>query len=172
MKDKIKEFRLNITIPAIFTIIIGVLLMVFPDPSINAISKVIAAIIVLSGVIIVINQIIEKGFDGLGVAVGVILAIIGIWLFLDSGKIARIIPIAIGVILVIHGVQDLGLAIEGAKLHANRAWLSFLLAILNIALGIVCIADAFQIVSLATRLIGAMLVWDGLVDFGIVLAFL
>lgn len=168
MKDKVKEFRLNITIPAIFTIIIGALLLIFPDPSINAISKVIACIVIISGVLIVINQFLEKGFECLGIAVGVILAIIGVWLFFDSGKIAKIIPIAIGVILVIHGVQDLGLAIEGAKLHASRAWLSFILAVVNIFLGVVCIAYAFQIVKLTTRIAGAMLIWDGLVDFGLV----
>ncbi|MCR4830550.1 MAG: DUF308 domain-containing protein [Pseudobutyrivibrio sp.] len=168
MKEKIKEFRLNITIPAIFTIAIGVLLLLFPAESLATISKVIACIIVLSGVFIVINQIYERGFNGLGVAVGVILAIIGVWLFNDSGKIVNIIPIAIGVILVIHGVQDLALAIEAAKAHGQNAWFAFVLAIFNIFLGVLCIGASFQIVNLATRLIGAMMIWDGITDFGLV----
>ena len=168
MKDKFKEFRLNVTIPAVFSIIIGALLLIFPEASLATFSKVIASIIVLCGLFIVINQIYERGFNGLGVAVGVILAIIGVWLFNDSGKIVKIIPIAIGVILVIHGVQDLGLAFEAVKAHGNRTWVSFLIAAFNIFLGIICIGDAFQVVSLATRLIGVMLIWDGLTDFGIV----
>ena len=163
MKDKIKEFRLNITIPAIFTVIVGALLLIYPVESLATISKVIAIIIILSGIFIVINQVFERGFDnGLGIAVGVIVAIVGVWLFYDSGKIISIIPIAIGVILVIHGVQDLGLAIEATRAKASGFWLSFILAAVN------CIGAAFKVVSLATQLIGIMLIWDGITDFGIV----
>lgn len=168
MKDKIREFRLNITIPALLTMVIGVLLAVFPAESLMAFSKIIAVIIILSGIFIIINQILERGISTVGIAVGIILAIIGIWLFNDSGKIIQIIPIAIGVILVIHGVQDLGLAIEATKAHARSPWIAFLIAALNILLGIICIGAAFKIVSLATRIIGIMLIWDGLTDFGIV----
>ena len=92
MKEKIKEFRLNITIPAIFTVAVGILLLVFPVESLATISKVIAAIIILSGIFIVISQIFERGLNnGLGIAVGAIVAVIGIWLFNDSGKIISII---------------------------------------------------------------------------------
>ena len=37
MKDKIKEFRLNITIPAIFTVIVGALLLIYPVESLATI---------------------------------------------------------------------------------------------------------------------------------------
>ena len=169
MKEKIKSFRLNITIPALFTIAIGVLLLIFPEESLVTIARIIAAVIILSGAFIVVNQIYERGFNNaLGIAVGVILALIGIWLFSDPYKIVSSIPIAIGVILVIHGVQDLTMAIEAARAHASNSWIAFVLALFNIFLGIICIADAFNIVSLATRIIGFMLIWDGITDFGIV----
>ena len=169
MKDKIKEFRLNITIPAVFTMVIGILLLVFPVESLATISKVIAAIIILSGIFVVVNQLIEHGVDNaLGIAVGMMILIVGIWLFNDSGKIISIIPIAIGVILVIHGVQDLGMAVEAARAKASNFWISFVLAVINIVFGIICIGAAFQVVSLATRIIGIMLIWDGITDFGIV----
>ena len=148
MKDKIKEFRLNITIPAVFTMVIGILLLVFPVESLATISKVIAAIIILSGIFVVVNQLIEHGVDNaLGIAVGLMILIVGIWLFNDSGKIISIIPIAIGVILVIHGVQDLGMAVEAARAKASNFWISFVLAAVKI---------------------GVMLIWDGITDFGIV----
>ena len=169
MKDKFKSFRLNITIPAVFTIVIGVLLLLFPAESLATISRIIAGIIVLTGVFIVISQIYERGFNNaLGVAVGIILALIGVWLFTDPMKIVSIIPIAIGVILVIHGMQDLAMAFEAARAHAPSPWIAFIIAALNILLGVICIGAAFKIVSIATRIIGAMLIWDGITDFGIV----
>ena len=169
MKEKFKSFRLNITIPAIFTIVIGVLLLFYPTESLVAMSRVIAGIVILSGVFIVVSQIYERGFNNaLGVAVGVILALIGVWIFKDPMKIVSIIPIAIGVILVIHGVQDLAMAVEAARARASSPWIAFVIAALNIILGVICIGAAFKLVSIATRIIGFMLIWDGITDFGIV----
>ena len=168
MKEKIKSLRLNITLSAVISVVIGILLLVYPEQSLATISKVIAAVIVLVGVIIVISQILEAGANKLGIVIGFILAVIGIWIYTKPGSVVHIIPIAIGVILVYHGVQDLALALEGAKAKASRPWLPFLLAVLNIVLGIVCIAGAFQIVNLTIRIIGIMLIYDGLTDFGIV----
>jgi len=168
MKEKFKELKLNITISAIISIVIGVLLLVFPEKSLITISRVIACIIVLSGLSIIVSQIFEYGLNGLGIVVGGVLAIIGIWIFRAPDAIVSIIPIAIGVILVVHGVQDLGLALEGLKAKADRAWLPFIFATLNILLGIVCIAAAFKVVAITVQIIGIMLIYDGLTDFGIV----
>lgn len=164
MKEKIKDLRLNITVSGILSIIIGVLLLIYPAQSLSTIGKAIGAIIILAGLFVIISQLIENGFDAMSMVVGGVLAVIGIWIFMAPGAIVSIIPIAIGVLLVVHGLQDLGLALEATRVHAPRPWLSFIIAIVNILLGIVCIADAFNMVTLATRLIGLMLMYDGITD--------
>ncbi|SHJ21365.1 Uncharacterized membrane protein HdeD, DUF308 family [Pseudobutyrivibrio xylanivorans DSM 14809] len=164
MKEKIKGLRLNITISGIISIIVGILLLAYPTESLNTISRVIAVIVILAGICAIISQIIEKGFNAMGIAVGGVLALIGLWIFIAPGSIVSIIPIAIGVLLVVHGLQDLGLAIETIKTKAPRPWLTFIIAIVTILLGAVCIADAFHLVEIATRLIGLMLIYDGITD--------
>lgn len=164
MKEKIKGLRLNITISGLFSIILGILLLAYPAESLTTISRVLAGIIILAGIFIIISQIFENGFNAMGIAVGGVLAIIGLWIFMAPGAIVSIIPIAIGVLLVVHGLQDLGLAIEATKAHAPRPWLTFIVAIINILLGAVCVADAFNVVAIATRLIGIMLIYDGITD--------
>lgn len=164
MKEKIKDLRLNITVSGILSIIIGILLLIYPAQSLSTIGKAIGAIIVLAGVFVIISQLFENGFNAMGMVVGGVLAVIGIWIFMAPGAIVSIIPIAIGVLLVVHGLQDLGLAMEATKLHAPRPWLSFIIAIVNIFLGVICIADAFHMVTLATRIIGLMLMYDGITD--------
>lgn len=168
MKEKIKGLRLNITISAVFSIIVGILLLVYPAESLMTIGKVIGGIIILAGVVIILGQIYENGFNAMGIVVGGILALVGVWIFASPGAIVSIIPIAIGVLLVVHGLQDMGLAIEALRAHAPRAWLPFLFAVGNIALGAVCIAGAFHLVEIATRIIGVMLIYDGITDIGIV----
>ena len=56
------------------------------------------------------------------------------------------------------------MAIEVVKAKGNRAWLLFIFAILNIAVGAVCILMAFQIVKTIFWLIGIMLIYDGVTD--------
>lgn len=164
MKEKIKGLRLNITISGLFSIIIGALLLIYPAESLSTIGRAIAIIIILAGAFIIISQIYEYGFNAMGIVVGGVLAVIGVWIFIAPGAIVSIIPIAIGVLLVVHGLQDLGLGIEATKAKAPRPWLTFIIAIVTILLGALCIADAFKVVQIATRLIGIMLIYDGLTD--------
>ncbi|SDB19141.1 Uncharacterized membrane protein HdeD, DUF308 family [Pseudobutyrivibrio sp. YE44] len=168
MKEKLKDLRLNITISAVVSIIIGILLVVRPAESLSTIGNIIGAIVILLGVGIIIGQIYERGFNAMGIVVGAVLAIIGIWIFKSPEAILSIIPMAIGVVLVVHGIQDLGLAVEAVKVHAPRSWLPFVIAGFNIALGVLCVVASFKIISLATQLIGVMLVYDGITDIGIV----
>ncbi len=166
MKEKIKGLRLNITISAVISIIIGMLLMIFPTETTEILSRIIAGIIILAGVAIIISQIFENSKNVMGIVVGAILAILGIWMFMSpQGNIfINIIPIAIGVILVVHGVQDLGMAFEVLKTKQGGSLLLFIGAIVNIVLGLLCIAMAFDIITTIVWLIGLMMVFDGVTD--------
>lgn len=168
MKEKIKSLRLNITISALISVLIGVLLIIFPTQSLNTIGKVIAVIIIFSGISVIISQIYESGVNVMGIVVGAVIALVGIWMFNSPSGIISIIPIAIGVLLVAHGIQDLKLAIEATRAKADRPWIPYLISVLNIVLGIICIAGAFNILKIATQLIGFMLIFDGISDIGIV----
>jgi uncharacterized membrane protein HdeD (DUF308 family) len=168
MKEKMKDLRLNITMSALFTIVIGILLLLYPAESLSTIGRVIAIIIIITGLLIVISQILESGKNTMGMVVGGVLALVGVWMFTAPTAIASIIPMAIGVLMVVHGLQDLSMAIEAVKLHAPRPWLPFILAIVNIAFGAICFCGAFNILTVATRVIGVMLIYDGLSDIGIV----
>ena len=166
MKEKIKGLRLNITISAIISIVIGALLIAYPTEVTIAISRIIAAIVIFAGLAIVGSQFFENNKNIMGMIVGGIIIVLGIWLMLkpEGNFILNLIPIIIGVILVFHGVQDIGMAIEVVKAKGNRAWLLFIFAILNIAVGAVCILMAFQIVKTIFWLIGIMLIYDGVTD--------
>ncbi|MBE5911504.1 DUF308 domain-containing protein [Pseudobutyrivibrio sp.] len=166
MKEKIKGLKINITASAIISIIIGLLLVTYPDEITIALSRVIACIIIVAGVAIVLSQIFENDKNALGIAVGGILSLLGVWMLLapEDNIIINIIPIAIGVILVVHGVQDLTMAVEIVRNKGKNSWVVFLGAIINIVLGALCIAMAFQVVKMIFWLIGVMLIYDGITD--------
>jgi uncharacterized membrane protein HdeD (DUF308 family) len=100
--------------------------------------------------------------------VAILIAVIGLWMFFQPAMMVSLIPIAIGVLLVVHGVQDISLAFEGKKNKATNWWGMLLMAIINIALGVLCVINAFGLVEFSMVLIGIMLVYDGLSDMLIV----
>ncbi|MBR1571426.1 MAG: DUF308 domain-containing protein [Lachnospiraceae bacterium] len=168
MFEKLKEINLNVTIQALISLVIGIMLLVSPAAIITIIAKVIAAIIIISGVVFLISALTDSSKSALGITVSILVAIIGIWMFVHPELIASLIPIAMGVLLVVHGVKDFSLAFDTKGNKGDKWWLGILAGILNILLGIVCIGNAFGIVKIAVQIIGIMLIYDGISDMFIV----
>ena len=118
--------------------------------------------------VLLLPQIFDADRSYLSIIVAILIAMIGLWMFFSPKLVASIIPIAIGVLLVVHGVQDLSMAIEGKKNKANNWWSIILMAVLNIVLGVLCIGNAFGLVEIGMMLIGIMLIYDGISDMFIV----
>lgn len=168
MMEKLKSIKLNVTLSAILSVAIGVLLVACPGTIVTILARLIAVIIIASGVVLLLPQIFDADRSYLSIIVAILIAMIGLWMFFSPKLVASIIPIAIGVLLVVHGVQDLSMAIEGKKNKANSWWSIILMAVLNIVLGVLCIGNAFGLVEIGMMLIGIMLIYDGISDMFIV----
>lgn len=166
--EKLKSIKLNVTMSAVFSVAIGVLLVFWPGTVVTLLARLVAVIIIASGVVLLVPQLLEPVKSYWSIIVAVLIAMIGLWMFFSPQLVASIIPIAIGVLLVVHGVQDMTLAIEGKKKQANNWWTIVLMAVLNIVLGILCIGNAFGLVKIGLMLIGFMLIYDGISDMCIV----
>lgn len=161
MMDKLKSIKIDVTLAAVLSVVLGVLLVIWP-------ATVITIILMVSGIVSLIPRLMDEVKSYTSIIVSLLITLIGLWMFLSPQAVASIIPIAIGVLLVVHGVQDLSLALEGKKTKAHNWWSIPLMAILNIVLGVLCICNAFGLVKLGMILIGIMLIYDGLSDMFIV----
>lgn len=168
MIEKLKSIKLDITFSAILSVAIGVMLVFWPGTIVTVLARVIAVILIISGITLLIPKLFEPVKNFLSMAVAIMIAMIGLWMFFSPQLVASIIPIAIGVLMVVHGVQDLALAVEGKRKNANNWWSIPLMGILNIVLGVLCICNAFGLVKIGLILIGLMLIFDGVSDMVIV----
>ena len=166
--EKIKNLKLNITFTALLVVLLGIVLLVWPENVLDVLAKVIAAVIVIIGVLQLIGSLMDENRRALGIVVAAIVIIVGGFLFINPNVLTTIVPIIFGVLLVTHGVQDVSLAFAGRKAKADK-WVGIVvLAVLSILLGAFCIMNAFGIVKFTFRLIGIMLIYDGLSDMFIV----
>lgn len=168
MIEKLKSIKLDITFSAILSVAIGAMLVFWPGTIVTVLARIIAVILMVSGITLLIPKIFEPVKSYLSMVVAIMIAMIGLWMFFSPQLVASIIPIAIGVLMVVHGVQDLALAVEGKRKNANNWWSIPLMAIVNIVLGVLCICNAFGLVKIGLILIGLMLIFDGVTDMFIV----
>ena len=106
MKDFFKRVKMDAILSAILCIVLGVVLIAWPGETINIVCKVLAAGLIILGGVELFSYITNRnGYMFTGI-LGLIVLIIGVWIFLKPSSIVSLVPIVIGVILAVHGVQD------------------------------------------------------------------
>lgn len=165
MKDFFKRVKMDAILSAILCIVLGVVLIAWPGETINIVCKVLAAGLIILGIVEIFSYITNKGGYMFTGALGLI---VGVWIFLKPGSIVSLIPIVIGVILAVHGVQDVKMALESKNGGYDRWWIMLIIAIISIAFGVLCIVNAFGMVKLAMQFVGAALIYDGISDLWVV----
>ena len=168
MKEMLKKIKADVILSAILCVVLGVVLFVWSDQTISMICMVLAAGLVVMGIVDLIGYFVNHRLTSFSGMLGLILVLVGIWLFMKPEYIAMIIPIVIGVILAVHGISDIKVAFETKGNGYEKWWGPMLLGIVSLILGIICIVNAFGVVSLAMKFIGIALIYDGISDLWIV----
>ena len=112
MKETLKRIKADIIVSALLCIALGIVLLVWPAETIDVFCKILAVGLIIMGGVDIASYFMNRSIHPFAGALGLIVLLIGIWIFLRPESIVSLIPIVIGVILCIHGIQDLKLAIE------------------------------------------------------------
>lgn len=168
MKKAWKHIKADVILSAVVCIILGIVLFVWADQTISAICMVLAFCLIVMGAGDIVSYFVNgKMTPFLGIR-GLIFVLIGFWLFMRPEYIAMIIPIIIGVMLAVHGISDVKMAFETKANGYEKWWSALLLGAVSFLLGVICIVNAFGVVSLAMKFIGIALIYDGISDLWIV----
>lgn len=169
MKDVTKKVKIDVVISAVLCAILGVVLLVWPEETIQLVCKVLAAGLIVLGAVNIITFLRNKELHPLAGPLGLVVLLIGAWIFLKPESVASMVPIVIGVILVVHGVQDFGLAFETKNNGYEKWWSVLIMGVISLVFGVLCIVHAFGLVAFAMKLIGVALIYDGISDLWIVI---
>lgn len=71
------------------------------------------------------------------------------------------VAIVVGVILIMHGFEDMQMGMESRQYGDDKWWICMLLAVLTIVFGIYVIWKYFQMAEVAAWLLGFALAFDG-----------
>ncbi len=159
--EKLKQMRLHIAFGSLACIIMGLIFLFWADGIATTVARLIGFILLLIGGTQFLGKLFGDSNRSSGMLVGGLIAIIGIWVIINPESAVAIIPMIIGVVLVIHGIQDVSLAYAGRAAKMTRWKGAIGIGVLDIILGVICIVCAFRMVTLALQIMGIMMIYDG-----------
>lgn len=170
MKNFVQELKLNFILTALFCILCGAVLFVWPDMSARIACMVLGAILVLMGIIYFVSFLSTPSgtfIKQVHLVLTIVFVVIGVWILLKPDFVIGLIPVIVGIILVLHGFYDLQQAVFLGRAKYGFWWLALLFAGLTIVLGGILLWNPFEAMSIAIKFIGVFLVFDGVSDLWI-----
>lgn len=166
MKSILREQRRSSSLVAVITIVLGGLLVCWPDRSVKVLCLLLGAAILITGIVYILGWAARRkqGAPSFFVLPGIILLALGLWLMSSPKEVVLLIQIIFGGVLVFHGVVDLQGAVALMHLRWDRWWLDLMLAALTVGLGALILVNPFGTFTALVILIGLSLVFDGASD--------
>ncbi len=167
MKSILREQRRSSTMVALATIVLGLVLVVWPDRSVSLMCALLGGALLIFGLLYILGWFVGKrkaGSPAVMVIPGVVLAGLGVWLMTSSEMVVALIQYVFGAVLLFHGVLDLQGAISLVGRRYARWWLDLVLAALTLGLGAVILINPFGTFAALVMLIGVSLIYDGVSD--------
>ena len=167
----LKRLKTNIVISATLCILLGIVLVVWPDLSMQIVCTAIGAVLLIGGGVRLAAYFTEKDgsvYAQMNLITGIILAVVGIWILLQPDKVLAIIPIIVGIVIALHGVNNLQQAVSLCKEKYDKWWVALILGLLTVGLGVLLVCRPFEALDTAVMMIGQFLIYDGISDIWIV----
>ncbi|MBE5836975.1 HdeD family acid-resistance protein [Butyrivibrio sp.] len=165
--ETLKKMKLNYVIEAIVMIAIGAVLIFWTEASLLIMARALAILLVIAGVIFVFSYFLHKErsivMSG-GFAMGVIIAAIGVWIFLKPDTFTDFIPKLFGVFILLSGLMNLGQTISLVSYRYSLWWISLILAVGTIGMGAFLLFNPKDAKEIAVTIIGIFLVYDGITN--------
>lgn len=165
MKNLFQSIKFNVLGSAILCVILGILLVVYPETSLTVVCRAVGGIILLTGAgfgFAYAKRTKRTFLAKLELTVGSILAIVGGFILLFPKVILSIVPLVFGLLMFYHGIANVKQSWELRQYKDKGWWIPVAVAASTVGLGILIMKNPFDTLGLLMRVIGACLIFDGL----------
>lgn len=171
METLLKKIKANAIVSALMCIILGIILVVWPGRTVRTVCMIIGFVLVVSGVNRLCTFIFGKDssiYSRMNLITGVIVLLIGAWILFRPDQIIELIPVLVGIIVIIHGINDLQQTVTLCQNRYDKWWIALILGIITVGFGVLLIFNPFAAVETLVMFIGVFLIYDGVSDIWIV----
>ena len=160
-----KSFHKTMMIVSIVYVIVGLLLIIWPDAARQIIIYAIGAAALLYGGFRIVDFFVRKehlsGTIQLGVALGIACMLLGLFLIFKVDLVVSLLAAVIGVAVIVDSVLRLQIALNLRHI-GGRYWAVLLVtSLVTLGLGILLLFNPFTVIKVATIVGGVLLIIDG-----------
>lgn len=166
MKDKILKLFKSQAILSSFYIILGLCLVIMPVTMVNIICKIVFGIVLMvTGIyhiLIYVNK--KKNSTLLDLCSGVLVLVLGGFLFFNPQVVVKLLPVLMGVFVIVDSIWVLQGCIQFKK-NERVEWKIFtFISLIFILLSLVLIVNPFNKVNITIIFAGIVLLCNGITD--------
>lgn len=162
----LRQIKWNLVILSFLFIALGIILILWPNEVMRTSCYMLAAMLIIVGVISLINYL-RKDISGIlyryDLVVGLSAVLGGILVIIKVDQLLSLIPVVLGFLVTISGILKMQNSVDMLRLGQGTWYVAFCMAILNIIFGIVLLIDPFSR-ELLVYLLGAALIFSGITD--------
>lgn len=170
-----KELKRIYFIGAILYILLGIVLLFFPQTTLLTICYAFACILGVIGIGYIVTYIRSdtlKTYQRNDFVVGLTYLVLAIFIALKTEIIISLLPVLLGLAFIISSIVKLQHALDLMQVKFKNWWVVLLIALSSAALGLYLIIHPFAAAATMVRVIGIAAIWNGITDIGTGILFL
>lgn len=163
MKSLLNQWRSFSVATIAASVLLGIILLVFPEASIKYISIAFGAALIFLGVC-GIAQYFSKKSSSLILVMGVIVLVCGIIVCVKYRTIISIVELLFGIFLLCSGIVNFVTSLQSSVRKTSSWWVTLILSVVSMAFGIISVIRPFAVSTTLVRFIGAGLLVYAVLD--------
>ncbi len=161
-----KRCEKNMLFSTVLTLILGIVLAYSPEGSIKVITGIIAALFLLIGILQLVDYVKQSKVEkmmSLSLILGILLSVVGIFLFINLESLANFITTLIGIAILIKSLFKLQFAFNIRDI-SDKWFYNLIVGIVGIVLGIVLLVNPFDSAKMFLRIVGIIYIIGSIVE--------
>lgn len=167
MREWIINMKVSYILAAALYIVLGVVLVIWPNTTGDIICTFFGAVLLVYGAITIISFFVHDsrmGAFGFDLMVGILATALAILFLARPEVLLSFLPVALGIYIVIDALLNLKRALEMRRMAYEHWWVILLLSLVSAALGVVVLLRPVSTAALLIRIIGGVFIYTGLSD--------
>ncbi len=172
MRTFVDDLKHNYFLTTILTVIVGLVLVIWPDISGKILCYTLGAAVILMGVIQLIGFLRGERLgivNKFSVFMGIILVILGIFVCANPQTVLSIIPVVVGIVILMHGCMDIAYTLDIKNTGAARWWIALLAAVITFVFGLLLVLHPYFAFEMTMTILGIALLYDGGSDLALII---
>lgn len=164
MKSFIQDMKQNYFVNAIVMVVLGLVLVIWPHSFGVMLCYLLGGALILMGVIQLISFLRGERlgfFNKFNMIMGIVLVLLGIWICTQPRIVLSIIPVAVGIIVIFHGLMDIQYTLDIKRTGNTKWWIALIAAILTLVIGVMLVLNPFTAYEITMILLGIAMLYDG-----------